>query len=79
MSVDDPNDTSTWTTFWVKIWHGDPVDLKGQEALNYIKENTAPLRGIFHKRDEILGSDALEQLRRTGNACGRRRSSHADL
>ncbi|KFY64911.1 hypothetical protein V496_02941 [Pseudogymnoascus sp. VKM F-4515 (FW-2607)] len=47
MSVDDPNDTSTWTTFWVKIWHGDPVDLKGQEALNYIKENTAPLRGIF--------------------------------
>lgn len=47
MSVDDPNDTSTWTTFWVKIWHGDPVDLKGQEALDYIKENTAPLRGIF--------------------------------
>ncbi|KFX89084.1 hypothetical protein V490_07240 [Pseudogymnoascus sp. VKM F-3557] len=47
MSVDDPNDTSTWTTFWVKIWHGNPVDLRGQEALDYIKENTAPLSGIF--------------------------------
>jgi hypothetical protein len=47
MSVGDLNDTSTWTTFWVKIWRGDPVDLKGQEALEYIRENTAPLRGIF--------------------------------
>jgi hypothetical protein len=47
MSIEDLNDASTWTTFWVKIWRGDPVDLKGQEALDYIKENTAPLRGIF--------------------------------
>jgi hypothetical protein len=47
MSVDDLSDTSTWTTFWVKIWKGDPVNAKGQEALDYIKANTSPLRDVF--------------------------------
>lgn len=47
MSVEDASDTSTWTTFWVKIWRGEPVDLKGQRALDYIKDNTPPLHGIF--------------------------------
>lgn len=47
LSVKDQNDISTWGTFWVKIWRGDPVDLKGQEALDYIRKNTAPLRGVF--------------------------------
>lgn len=47
MSVDDPTDASTWTTFWTKIWSGQPMDLKGEEALTYIKENTTPLRDVF--------------------------------
>lgn len=47
MSAEDPNDRSTWTTFWVKIWRGEAVDLKGREALNYIKEDTASLRDVF--------------------------------
>jgi hypothetical protein len=33
MSVKDLNNTSTWTTFWVKIWRGDLVDLKGQHDM----------------------------------------------
>lgn len=47
MAAGDPSDKSTWTTFWVKIWQGNAVDLKDGEALEYIKGNTPPLRDIF--------------------------------
>jgi len=43
MYVDDPADMSTWATFWVKIWRGEPVDLRDQEAIDYIKANTSDL------------------------------------
>ena len=43
MYVDNPNDMSTWTTFWVKFWPGSPVNLQGQDALRYLKENTKGL------------------------------------
>src|SRR6266699_683365 len=40
MYVDDPADKSTWTTFWAKIWRGEPVKLQGEDAFNYIRETT---------------------------------------
>ncbi|KAJ9156099.1 Transient receptor potential cation channel subfamily M member 4 [Pleurostoma richardsiae] len=43
MYVDNPDDKSTWTTFWVKFWPGSPVNLQGQDALTYLKENTKGL------------------------------------
>ncbi|KAG8424024.1 hypothetical protein J3458_000862 [Metarhizium acridum] len=47
MSVDNPADESSWTTFWTKIWNGEAVHLRGNEALTYIRENTTPLRDVF--------------------------------
>ncbi|UNI13939.1 hypothetical protein JDV02_000627 [Purpureocillium takamizusanense] len=47
MAVDDPQDKSTWTTFWVKIWRGKPVHLRDQEALDYIGRETRALSGVF--------------------------------
>ncbi|KAJ6446716.1 peptidyl-prolyl cis/trans isomerase [Purpureocillium lavendulum] len=47
MAVDDPQDKSTWTTFWVKIWRGESVHLRDQEALNYIERETSALSGVF--------------------------------
>jgi hypothetical protein len=43
MYVDNPTDTSTWTTFWVKIWKGASVNLQGEEAIRYIKDNNSGL------------------------------------
>jgi len=40
LKVDDPEDKSTWTMFWVKIWRGGATNLHGQECLDYIKETT---------------------------------------
>jgi hypothetical protein len=36
-----------WTTFWVKIWKGEPVTLQGAEALSFMKKNTHGLIGVF--------------------------------
>lgn len=36
----DPADPATWTMFWVKIWRGEPVNLTGQEALDYIRRTS---------------------------------------
>ena len=47
MSADNPEDMASWTTFWVKLWRGAGVDLKGEEALRYIKENTTSLRDVW--------------------------------
>jgi hypothetical protein len=47
MSVEDPADKTTWTTFWNKMWRGDPVRLRGLEALSYIETHTTPLRDVF--------------------------------
>ncbi|GJN77154.1 hypothetical protein PLIIFM63780_000643 [Purpureocillium lilacinum] len=47
MAVDDPQDKSTWTTFWVKIWRGESVHLRDQEALDYINRETSALSGVF--------------------------------
>lgn len=47
MSISDPEDASTWTTFWTKIWRAESVKLSGQEALEYIENNTSPLRDVF--------------------------------
>lgn len=47
MSVDNPVDESSWTTFWTKIWNGEAVHLRGSDALTYIRENTTPLRDVF--------------------------------
>lgn len=47
MSADNPDDMSSWTTFWVKIWRGAAVDLKGEEAVRYMKENTTSLRDVW--------------------------------
>ena len=48
MSAANPDDPATWTTFWVKIWRDESTpQLRGQEALDYIKEKTAPLQGAF--------------------------------
>ncbi|KAG6036870.1 hypothetical protein E4U40_007775 [Claviceps sp. LM458 group G5] len=47
MSVDDPQDLSTWTTFWTKLCRGVWVNLGGRNALEYIKNCTPPLRDAF--------------------------------
>ncbi len=47
LSAEDFCDKSTWETFWVKIWRGEPIDLRGREALDYIRTQTAPLRDEF--------------------------------
>lgn len=47
LSADNASDKSTWSTFWVKIWRGEPVNLRGQEALDYIRDRTVPLRDVF--------------------------------
>ncbi|OAQ95688.1 hypothetical protein LLEC1_04300 [Akanthomyces lecanii] len=47
LTAEDCSDKSAWTTFWVKIWRGEPVDLRGREALAYIRTQTAPLRDEF--------------------------------
>lgn len=43
MYVKDPEDKSTWTTFWVKIWRGSSTNLPKNDAINYIKESTKGL------------------------------------
>lgn len=58
LSVDDPCDESTWTTFWVKIWRGASVNLRGQEALEYIHDKTVPLRDIFQAAIEWTPDDS---------------------
>ncbi|KAJ3496914.1 hypothetical protein NLG97_g2311 [Lecanicillium saksenae] len=58
LSVEEPGDKSTWSTFWVKIWRGEPVDLRGQEALEYIKTETAPLRDEFQSAIDWTPSDS---------------------
>ncbi|KAK1985286.1 putative monooxygenase [Colletotrichum cereale] len=40
-SVGDPKDVSTWETFWVKIWRGHSVSLRGQEAIEYATRDLA--------------------------------------
>lgn len=47
MSVNDSGDESNWTTFWTKVWRGEGINLKGPEALEYIRQNTEPLRDVF--------------------------------
>ncbi|KAG6058687.1 hypothetical protein E4U32_004477 [Claviceps aff. humidiphila group G2b] len=47
MSVDDPKNLSTWTTFWTKLCRGVLVNLGGRNALEYIKDCTPPLRDVF--------------------------------
>ncbi|KAG6157597.1 hypothetical protein E4U37_007173 [Claviceps purpurea] len=47
MSVEDPQDLSTWTTFWTKLCRGVCVNLGGRNALEYIKDCTPPLRDMF--------------------------------
>ncbi|KAK4450213.1 hypothetical protein QBC34DRAFT_77606 [Podospora aff. communis PSN243] len=54
MYVDDPEDKSTWTTFWVKIWKRgvfpDPPANQGREALAYLKETTKNLVEPFQSQ-----------------------------
>jgi hypothetical protein len=47
MAVDDPQDKSKWTTFWVKIWRGESVHLRDRAALDYITSKTCALSGVF--------------------------------
>ncbi|KAM3477988.1 hypothetical protein MY8738_006195 [Beauveria namnaoensis] len=47
VSVKKLLDKSTWTTFWVKIWRGEPIDLRGRAALDHVRKRTAPLRDEF--------------------------------
>ncbi|KAJ6790325.1 hypothetical protein PWT90_06402 [Aphanocladium album] len=58
LSVDELSDKSTWSTFWVKIWRGEPVDLRGQEALEYLKTETAPLRDEFQSAIDWTRGDS---------------------
>lgn len=39
----DPEDKSTWTTFWTKIWRGSSANLPQKDAIDYIKESTKGL------------------------------------
>ncbi|KAK3326711.1 hypothetical protein B0H66DRAFT_581072 [Apodospora peruviana] len=56
MYVPDPEDKSTWTSWWVKIFAGTaaelPVKNQGQEALDYLKKTTPtlaePFRSYIH-------------------------------
>jgi 2-polyprenyl-6-methoxyphenol hydroxylase-like FAD-dependent oxidoreductase len=54
MYVDDPEDKSSWTTFWVKVSPGSlaslPVASQGQEALDYLKETTRGLAEHFQSQ-----------------------------
>ncbi|KAK0721053.1 hypothetical protein B0H67DRAFT_211733 [Lasiosphaeris hirsuta] len=54
MEVDDPEDKSTWTTFWVKIWRRSalnlPAVLYGPDALNFLKETTSGLVEKFQSQ-----------------------------
>lgn len=51
MHVPDPSDKSTWTAFWHKIWKGAvatlPVNRRGREALDYLKDTTKGLADPF--------------------------------
>lgn len=58
MYVQDPKDTSTWTTFWVKIWKGTSVNLQGQEAVRYVRENTSNLCEPFQSAIDWTPEDA---------------------
>ncbi|OAA53862.1 Monooxygenase, FAD-binding protein [Cordyceps fumosorosea ARSEF 2679] len=58
VSAEDASDKSTWTTFWVKIWRGEAVELGGQEALDYISKHTAPLRDEFQMAIDWTEDDA---------------------
>ncbi|KAK0652692.1 putative monooxygenase [Cercophora newfieldiana] len=54
MYVDDPEDKSTWTTFWVKIWRRgvfpDPPAHYGKDALAYLKDTTTDLVEPFQSQ-----------------------------
>lgn len=52
MSVDDPKDTSTWETFWVKVWRGHSVNLQGKEAIEYAKGDMSSLCEPFQSAME---------------------------
>lgn len=58
LSVDDPADMKTWTTFWVKIWKGERVDLHGPEALAYMQANTDGLCDPFKSAIEWSPEDS---------------------
>ncbi|KAM3505035.1 hypothetical protein MY10362_003178 [Beauveria mimosiformis] len=49
---------SRWTTFWVKIWRGEPIDLGGRAALDHVKKRTAPLRDEFQLAIDWTGQDS---------------------
>jgi 2-polyprenyl-6-methoxyphenol hydroxylase-like FAD-dependent oxidoreductase len=61
MYVDDPEDKSTWTTFWVKIWRRgvfpDSPASQGLEALAYLKETTKNLVEPFQSQLDWTPSD----------------------
>ncbi|KAK2015002.1 oxygenase-like protein [Colletotrichum eremochloae] len=50
-TVHDPNDVSTWETFWVKIFRGHTVSLQGPEAIEYVQKDMSgicqPFRSIL--------------------------------
>jgi len=54
MYVDNPEDKSTWTTFWVKIWRKgvfpEPPASSGAEALAYLKATTTNLVEPFQSQ-----------------------------
>ncbi|KAG6038656.1 hypothetical protein E4U41_003972 [Claviceps citrina] len=52
MSISNARDRSTWTTFWTKIWRGKSLNLCGEQALEYVKNNTPPLRDVFQSAIE---------------------------
>ncbi len=37
MYVDDPDDLSSWATFWVKIWKASEPNLRGQDAIDHVR------------------------------------------
>lgn len=63
MNADNPEDKSTWSTFWAKIWRGTvatlPVARQGHEALEYIKRNTTSLAGHFQSLFDGIPEDSL--------------------
>lgn len=58
MYADDPQDISAWSTFWVKIWKGEPINLRGLEAINYIKANTKGLCEPFQSAIDLTPDDS---------------------
>ncbi|KAG5999335.1 hypothetical protein E4U43_002130 [Claviceps pusilla] len=58
MSTNDPRDKSAWTTFWKKLWRGEPLDLSGRDALQYIESNTPPLLDVFQSAVEWTARDS---------------------